>query len=58
MSTSKRHYRVAERNKELDQEECVLTQSSLQQLTFLGLCVYILSLIISISLGYLIGKNH
>ena len=58
MSTSKRHYRVAERNKELKQEECVLTQSSLQQLTFLGLCVYILSLIISISLGYLIGKNH
>ena len=56
MSTSKRHYRVAERNKELEQEECVLTQSSLQQLTFLGLCVYIL--IISISLGYLIGKNH
>lgn len=58
MSTSKRHYRVAERNKELENEECALTHSNLQQFTFLGLCIYIISLILSFSVGYLIGKNN
>lgn len=58
MQTAKRHYRVAERNKELQQEACTLTPSHLKQLSCLGLCVYILSLILSISLGYFIGKNQ
>lgn len=57
MSQSKRHYRVAERNKEAENDHCALSQSTIQQITLLGMLVYILTIILSFSVGYLTGKN-
>ena len=57
MSHSKRHYRVAERNKENESEHYALSQSTIQQITLLGMLVYVLTVILSFSVGYLVGKN-
>lgn len=58
MSQAKRHYRVAERTKEVENENCSLSKADMTQLSILGLCIYTFSIILSFSVGYLLGKNE
>ncbi|MGL5677294.1 MAG: hypothetical protein ACRDDX_12825 [Cellulosilyticaceae bacterium] len=55
---SKRHYRVAQRDKEMLDENVLEQADMLQKLTLFAIIAYIMTTIISFSLGYVIGKNE
>ncbi|MGL6174094.1 MAG: hypothetical protein ACRC1P_05745 [Cellulosilyticaceae bacterium] len=56
-SYKKRHYRVVERDKALDDQNNLITQENLRQLSLLGISMYILSILLSFMLGYALGKE-
>ncbi len=57
MAQSKRHYRVAERTKELENQDLILTKDSLREMSFLFGLIYISSILLSFAVGYFVGNN-
>ncbi|MHC1747409.1 MAG: hypothetical protein AB9856_03350 [Cellulosilyticaceae bacterium] len=58
MTTSKRHYRVVQRDKEALDGQCLLEKENVREFVILGIIMYIGAIIISSFLGYFIGKNN
>ncbi|MEF9958526.1 MAG: hypothetical protein RR448_08400 [Niameybacter sp.] len=58
MAQSKRHYRVAERTKELETQDALLTRDYLREMSFLSGMIYLCSILLSFSVGYLLGKHN
>lgn len=60
MSTyaNKRHYRVAQRDNEINNENICLDENCIKQLTIIGIAVYSISVLLSMTLGYFIGKHQ
>ena len=56
MTNSKRHYRVAERTKEIENAETLLIRNSMKELSIVGLIIYLSTVGLSFTVGYLIGK--
>lgn len=54
--SSNRHYRVVQRDKDLETEK--FSKEMLTQVTLISLVVYLISVMISLTLGYFIGKNQ
>ena len=57
MPNSKRHYRVAERTKETENAETLLIRNSMKELSILGLIIYLSTVCLSFTVGYLIGNR-
>lgn len=54
---TKRHYRVAQRDKELDEECALINEETIKGLSLLGIFMYTLSILMSFMLGYTIGSH-
>ena len=55
---NKRHYRVAQRDKEIMDENTTALTTNLHKIAVLGLVMYGASTILSFMLGYMIGKHE
>lgn len=55
--SSNRHYRVAKRDKDLELETEKISKDTFMQLTLMGIMVYFVSIVLSLTLGYFIGKE-
>lgn len=57
-AASKRHYRVAQKDKEVGADTTCLSQECMTRATLIGTLVYTTSVILAMSVGYLIGKHE
>ncbi|MEG0012629.1 MAG: hypothetical protein RR324_05145 [Cellulosilyticaceae bacterium] len=54
---TKRHYRVAQRDKALDEEYALVNEETIKGISLLGLLMYTFSILMSFTLGYVIGNQ-
>lgn len=57
-ASAKRHYRVAQRDKEVVDSQAALTEESIFQITVWGLVMYATSVSLAFLVGMLLGKSR
>lgn len=54
---TKRHYRAAQREKELENEYAMMDEETIKSISIIGMLMYIMSIFTAFILGYVIGRE-